>query len=123
MTRTFLAQASLCAALVLANTAPALAQQYSKQQLQQTYMAHQQTEGYVPALTELGNVRFRREGRNYIILVDEKDPEYFRLSLGFTAEDKSAPARQKRLEAVNVASLQTKVVKATLDGEGNPTLS
>ena len=118
--KSLLAQAALSGALLFAASAPALAQQYSKDQLQQTYMAYLQSEGYNPNITQAGNVRFRREGKFYIIYVDEKDPEYFRLVLSFSAEDKSAQARLKRLEGANVATLETKVVKAYIDSDGDP---
>ena len=51
--------------------------------------------------------------------VDDRDPTYFSLVLSFSVEDKSASARQKRLEAVNEATANTKVVKAYLDSD-NP---
>lgn len=118
--KTLLAQAALSSALLFAAAGPALAQTYSKDQLQQTYMAYLASEGFNPNITQSGNVRFRREGRFYIIYVDEKDPEYFRLVLSFTAEDKSAQARTKRLEGANVATNETKVVKAYVDNDGDP---
>jgi hypothetical protein len=115
-----LAQTALAGALTLAAAAPALAQTYSKEQLQQTYSSYLQTEGYNPNITQAGNVRFRREGKFYIIYVDEKDPEYFRLVLSFTAEDKSAQGRMRRLEGTNLATTETKVVKAYVDSDGDP---
>lgn len=118
--KSFFAQAALAGALVIGSASPALAQQYTKDQLQQTYLAHLQTEGYNPNITQAGNVRFRREGKFYIVYVDEKDPEYFRLVLSFSAEDKSAQARLRRLEGVNVASTETKVVKGYIDSDGDP---
>ena len=118
--KSFIAQAALAGALAIGAASPALAQQYSKDQLQQTYMSYLQTEGYNPNITQAGNVRFRREGKFYIVYVDEKDPEYFRLVLSFSAEDKSAQARLRRLEGANVATTETKVVKAYIDSDGDP---
>lgn len=122
--KTLIAQAAgttlLSAALVLGTATPALAQTYTKDQLQQTYMQYLQTEGFNPNVTQAGNVRFRREGRFYIIYVDERDPEYFRLVLSFSAEDKSPAARQRRLEGANLATTETKVVKAYVDSDGDP---
>ncbi|MFO1287529.1 MAG: hypothetical protein U1F49_14005 [Rubrivivax sp.] len=118
--KSFIAQAAVAGALVIGAASPALAQQYSKDQLQQTYLSYLQSEGYNPNITQAGNVRFRREGKFYIVYVDEKDPEYFRLVLSFSAEDKSAQARLRRLEGANVATTETKVVKAYIDSDGDP---
>ena len=115
-----LAQIALATALTFTAAAPALAQTYTKDQLQQTFMSYLASEGFNPNITQSGNVRFRREGKFYIIYVDEKDAEYFRLVLSFTAEDKSAPARLRRLEGANLASTETKVVKAYIDSDGDP---
>ena len=117
-----LAQAALCAALVL-GAATASAQSYTKAQLQETYSAYLGTEGFRPEITQAGNVRFRREGRSYVIYVDENDATYFRLVLAFSAEDKSPQARVRRLEGCNTASAEVKVVKAFLDSDGDPTFS
>ena len=121
-TRTLLAQAALCSALVL-SAATASAQTYTKQQLQETFSSYLNTEGFRPEITPSGNVRFRREGKIYVIYCDEKDPTYFRLVLSFSAEDKSASMRLKRLEGINSASSDTKVIKAYLDSDGDPTFA
>ena len=118
--KTLLAQTALAGALTFAAMAPALAQTYTKEQLQQTFSAYLNAEGYNPNITQAGNVRFRREGKFYVIYVDEKDPEFFRLVLSFTAEDKSAQARLRRLEGANLATTETKVVKAYIDSDGDP---
>lgn len=120
--RNLLAQIALCATVMTfaAAGSPALAQTYNKDQLQQLYMQYLNAEGFNPNVTQAGNVRFRREGRFYIIYVDEKDPEYFRLVLSFSAEDKSAAARMRRIEGTNLATYETKVVKAYLDSDGDP---
>ncbi len=121
-TRTLLAQAALCSVLVL-SAATASAQTYTKQQLQETFSSYLNTEGFRPEITPSGNVRFRREGKIYVIYCDERDPTYFRLVLSFSAEDKSAAMRAKRLEGVNSASSDTKVIKAYLDSDGDPTFA
>lgn len=110
--------------LALALTAGAAeAQTYSTQQLQDIYSGHLAAEGLKPELNASGNVRFRREGRSYVIHVDERDPLYFRLTMAFAVEDKSAAARQRRLEGCNTATSEVKVVKCFLDDEGDPTFA
>ncbi len=122
MMKTLLARTALCGAIALASGA-ALSQTYTKEQLQETYSSYLASEGFGPSLTAGGNVRFKREGRTLAIMVDERDPTYFRLVLSFSSEDKSPAARLRRLEATNVASADTKVVKAYIDSDGDPIFS
>ena len=117
-TRAFLARTALCAALAVA-AGGACAQTYTKQQLQETYTTYLASEGFRPELTSNGNVRFRREGRVYVIYVDERDPTFFRLQLVFSPDDKSAALRAKRIEGTNLASGETKVIKGYVDGDGD----
>jgi hypothetical protein len=99
------------------------AQTYTKQQLQETYTAYLSSEGFRPELTSSGNVKFRREGRSFLIFADENDPTYFRMVMAFSAEDKSAQARLRRLEGCNTTSFEVKVVKCYLDNDGDPNFS
>lgn len=101
----------------------AQAQTYTQQQLQEVFSGHLTSESYRPEINAAGNVRFRRDGRNYVIHVDERDPLYFRLTMAFAADDKSASARQRRLEACSTASSEVKVVKCFLDEDGDPTFA
>jgi hypothetical protein len=119
-------KASLLAAAAFATAlgaGTASAQTYTKQQLQETYSSHLAAEGFRPDLTNAGNVRFRREGRTFLIYADEKDPTYFRLAMAFSQEDKSPQARQRRLEGCNVATAEVKVIKCFLDSDGDPNFS
>lgn len=118
MKTTFLAR-TLVAATIAFAAAGAGAQTYTKQQLQETYSGYLAQEGYRPELTNAGNVKFRREGRIYVIYVDERDPTFFRLQLLFTPEDKSSAMRAKRVEGANAATGDTKVIKAYIDSDGD----
>ncbi len=117
-TPTFLARTLVAASLALA-AAGAFAQTYTKQQLQETYSGYLAQEGFRPELTQAGNVRFRREGKIYVIYVDERDPTFFRLQLLFSPDDKSAAMRAKRVEGANAATGDTKVIKSYIDGDGD----
>lgn len=117
-TPTFLTRTLVAAAIAFA-AAGAGAQTYTKQQLQETYSGYLGQEGYRPELTNAGNVRFRREGKIYVIYVDERDPTFFRLQLLFSPEDKSAAMRAKRVEGANAATGDTKVIKAYIDSDGD----
>ena len=119
---TLLAQAALCGALALC-AGTAAAQTYTKAQLQETYSQHLAAEGFRPELTAQGNVRFKRESRTYAVMVDEADPTFYRVVLSFSADDKSAAARLRRLEGTNLASAEAKVIKAYIDSDGDPVFS
>lgn len=112
----------LCAALALA-AGTAQAQTYTQQQLQEIFSSHLAAESLRPELNAAGNLRFRRDGRNYVIHVDERDALYFRLTMAFVADDKSPAMRQRRLEGCNAATAEVKVVKCFLDEEGDPTFA
>ncbi len=109
------------AALLTAGTAGA--QDYSQQQLQDIFSRHLAAESLRPEVTATGNVRFRSQGRTFVVHVDERDPLYFRLTMAFVADDKSAAARQRFLEACNTATAEVKVIKCFLDEEGDPTFA
>ena len=102
------------------SAADAAAQSYSRQQLQEVYMKYLAAEGYRPEVSELGNVRFRREGRPYAILVDEKDPTLFRVVLTFAVDNRSPALRERRLEALNTAALETRLIKTYINDKNEP---
>jgi hypothetical protein len=106
--RRMMCAAVLCSLLVTA----AFAQTYTKAQLQDMYSQYLTGEGYKPEITNAGNVRFRREGRSYLIFVDEKDPAYFRVATAISVQDNSTDMRAARMDAASFASEQTKVAKA-----------
>ena len=121
----FLAKTALrlltVAALLTAGTAGA--QDYSRQQLQDIVSRHLAAESLRPEVTTTGNVRFRSQGRTFVIHIDERDPLYFRLTMAFVADNKSEAARQRFLEGCNAATAEVKVIKCFLDEEGDPTFA
>lgn len=119
----FLMSCAAAGALLLAAAPPAAAQTYTRAQLQDIYSQALAAEGFKPELNNAGNVRFRREGRTYVVYPDERDPLFLRVAIAFTAEDKSVLGRSRRLEGINAATGDTKVVKAYLDADGDPTFA
>lgn len=115
-------QALIFAAALLAGGGAA-AQEYSQKQLQDIFSRHLSNESLRPEISASGGVRFRTQGRTYVIHVDERDPLYFRLTMAFVAEDKSAAERQRLLEGCNAATAEVKVVKCFLDEVGDPTFA
>ncbi len=118
-------RATLCAAALVAllTAGSAGAQDYSQRQLQDIVSRHLAAESLRPEVTGTGNVRFRSQGRTFVIHIDERDPLYFRLTMAFVADDKSAAARQRFLEGCNTATAEVKVIKCFLDEEGDPTFA
>lgn len=113
-----------CQALALALLAgSAAAQDYSRKQLQDIVSRHLNAESLRPEFTDSGNLRFRNQGRVYVVHVDERDPLYFRLTMAFVADDKGPEARQRHLEGCNAASTDVKVIKCFLDEDGDPTFA
>lgn len=113
-----------CAALVLLTLAgTAQAQDYTRQQLQDIVSRHLVSESLRPELNSAGNVRFRSQGRTFVVHIDERDPLYFRLTMAFVADDKSDAGRQRLLEGCNAATAEVKVIKCFLDEEGDPTFA
>ena len=113
---------ALLAGTVAAMLAPCMAdaQSYTRQQLQDTYANQISSESLQAEVTSSGNVRFRRDGRTYVIHVDDRDALYFRLTMAFVADDKSLEMRQRRLEGCNTATAEVKVIKCFLDEDGDP---
>ncbi|MBA4175272.1 MAG: hypothetical protein C0505_01710 [Leptothrix sp. (in: Bacteria)] len=115
-------EAALCLA-VLVGAGNAGAQDYSQRQLQDIFSRHLASESLRPEVTATGNVRFRSQGRTFVLHVDERDPLYFRLTMAFVADDKSEDARRRFLEGCNAATAEVKVIKCFLDEEGDPTFA
>jgi hypothetical protein len=116
----------LCTSLflfTLTSQTNCLAQSFTKKDLQQIYVESLTKEGFRPEKSPQGNILFKRDGRRYIIYIDEKDPLFFQVEMGLSANDKSPAMRRKRLEATNLVAQETKVVKAYIDGDGDPVFS
>lgn len=102
---------------------PALAAGETKKEIQDAYTSYLDEQGFRPSLTELGNVLFKAEGRNYVIYVDEKDPTYFRLVVSFTYTDAGEEAQHRRLKALSEVNRTMKSVKAYVGTSGSTDFS
>lgn len=119
--RTAITALSLVGSLTLA--LPALAAGETKKEIQDAYTSYLDEQGFRPSVTELGNVLFKAEGRNYVIYVDEKDPTYFRLVVSFTYSDAGEDAQAKRLKALSEVNRTMKAVKAYVGASGSTDFS
>jgi hypothetical protein len=75
------------------------------------YISYLIKEGYKPTVDEYGNVDFKYEGKHYVIIVSENDPEFFRIVLPNIWLIESEKERQKALIAADYATGKIKVVK------------
>jgi len=96
----------------------ALAQSPAPSGLLKTHLDFLEQEGFKVEVRSAAHATFRREGRTYVVVVDESDPAYFRLELRFRAEAIDADERARRLEAIAAAMIGTKVARAYIDREG-----
>lgn len=75
------------------------------------YMEFLVKEGYRPEIDQDGDVKFKREGRTYYIITDEKDEEYFRIVFpNFWSIDDELE-RQQVLVACDYSNAKSKVSK------------
>lgn len=75
------------------------------------YFDHLKGEGYSPEMDEDGDVRFKKEGKLYVILVSEKDDEYFNLVYPNFWSIENNEERAKVEKAAIQATSNTKVAK------------
>lgn len=81
------------------------------------YAALLRADGYSPEIDEDGDVRFKYEGSNIIILLDDEDPSFVRVCLPNFLKIASDEHRSRVLAAVNEANRQVKVGKAFITKE------
>jgi hypothetical protein len=89
--------------------------EWTRNTLQNMYMQYLREEGYLPSVDEDGDILFKVSGNNYFIIIDESDPQFFRIytgvSLGsFLPEDAQT--------AANYANMRSKVVKVYISSDG-----
>ncbi len=77
----------------------------------QFYSDFLRAEGYVPQLDKDGDIIFKVEGGTYLILLDERDDEFFRLTYPNFWAIESQDERIKVEKAALVATGNTKVAK------------
>jgi hypothetical protein len=88
---------------------PAVSQtQWTKEDLQGTYMEYLRQEGYVPSIDVDGDIQFKVAGDTYFIIVDDKDLQFFQVYTGFKLDTVS---QEIALNAVNSSNRSSKVVK------------
>ena len=83
----------------------------TKQERAELYRAFLAEEGYVPRIDGDGDVAFKFEGGSYVIIVDEKDDQFFRLVFPGFWSIESDEERARVEKAALEATAQTKVAK------------
>lgn len=83
----------------------------TKQERTDMYVQYLTEEGYAPKVDNDGDVFFKFEGRGYVILIGEKDEEFFSLAFPNFWSLESDAERAKAVDAALHATKQTKVAK------------
>jgi hypothetical protein len=84
----------------------------TKAEKQDMYLEHLAQEGYRAHLDKDGDVVFKSEGRTYVILISESDPEFFNMILPNVYSIDSPAERLLALAAADEVNASSKVVKA-----------
>jgi hypothetical protein len=85
----------------------------SREQIQSLYTNYLVAEGYRPETDIKGFIRFKREGRNYILGAPGKDLQFFSVILPNVWKIESEAERARVLAAADYANGKTKVCKIT----------
>ena len=83
----------------------------TKQERAEMYRQYLAEEGYSPKIDDDGDVFFKFEGRGHVILVSEKDEEFFSLARPNFWSIESDAERAKVVDAALYATKETKVAK------------
>ncbi len=80
-------------------------------------------EGYRPKEDSDGDVQFMKEGKTYYIIIDGRDPQFFRISFPNFWPIESEEERRRAYESINHANRFTKVAKFVIGGNNNVSAS
>jgi hypothetical protein len=86
----------------------------TKEEITQMYHEYLSDEGYMPRVDQSGNVVFKYEGGTYVILVSEKDDEFFSLVFPNFWSIEGDTERVKAILAAQAVNAETKVAKVFL---------
>jgi len=89
----------------------------TKTYLQQIYMRYLQQEGYSPSIDSDGDVRFKSEGHNFFIEVNDKDPEYVNIVMPNIWSIDDTKEKLQALVAADYTNHKIKAVKLYLHNE------
>ncbi|MCL2443001.1 MAG: YbjN domain-containing protein [Treponema sp.] len=83
----------------------------TKTEFQIIYLPILQEMGFLPSVDEAGDIHFIVNGKNYFIIIDEKDTQFFHIYMGFSLP---SAARENALNAANEINRNSKVAKVTI---------
>ena len=87
----------------------------TKEELQHLYLDYLKEEGFKASVDEEGDIEFKFEGDKYILFVEEKDLEYFRIQSGYGFEFKTDEDKIKSLQVLNSVNYEYKLGKICVD--------
>lgn len=82
--------------------------------IQQMYIDFLRNDGYKPEVDKDGDIVFRRNGKSYIIMIDPRDPQFFRLALPNVWEIENSNERATAYLAANESNHKSKVSKVVV---------
>lgn len=95
----------------------ALGAQMSRRQMQDMYVSYLREEGYQPSVDSDGDVMFKAEGFTFYIIVDDEDPESFRILFANFWEIESDEEKANVYAAANLINRTTKVAKVYVNSQ------
>jgi hypothetical protein len=89
----------------------------TKQQVAEYFDSYLKGEGFAVTLDNDGDLVFKQEGRTYILIIDEKDTDFVRLTFPNFWSIESEDERKRATRAAMLATAKTKVAKVYLAGD------
>jgi len=83
----------------------------NRDELQKLYMDYLVEEGYKASSDDDGDIEFKYEGDLYIMFVDEKDTEYFRIQSGCGLDLDTEDDKYRALQAASMVNAEYKLGK------------
>jgi len=88
---------------------------WTKNALQNIYIQFLREEGYSPSFDGDGDILFKVSGNNYFIIIDENDPQFFRV---YTGIGLGSFLPSEALAAANYSNMRSKVAKVYISSDG-----
>lgn len=89
----------------------------TKQEVADYFDKYLKAEGFTVTIDDDGDLIFKQEGRTYVLIIDEKDPDFLRLAFPNFWTIESEDERKRATHAAMLATAKTKVAKVYLAGD------
>jgi hypothetical protein len=89
----------------------------TKQEVAEYFDKYLKDEGFAVTIDGDGDLIFKQEGRTYVLIIDEKDPDFLRLAFPNFWSIESEEERKRATSSAMTATAKTKVAKVYLAGD------